>query len=739
MNLRICLLPALALFACSSLHADEASFTVPKNSVKVGIAITVPENAKILKIVAKSDTDVKLGLYLKDDEDFDTAMALGSQALYFSNNNGGDASLAIGTYASPPLHQGTWHVALANYSQTTAAKITLTTSISDTAEVATDFEINFAAAPAALEDAFGGADNLECDVAPWSDATKIVVSGSATTLGAFRQSLLQSALSELSTQIHSPVPVHVQACWRKFDDSGEHAGSYTLAAAQGTYLFRGDAGMPLDDTWYAMAPAERLAGRRNCKYYADVDCSIPEIIVWYNSADIAKHSYDGPEDEALIRSVTMHEITHGLGFLSYLDISEKKDDGTDDPDFLKLNDGYSDAYTANVGFLSSPPTSDAYRVIPLRSLSQDNRKDALTSGTRLVWTDTTLADNPENILDSRPAPENLVELHAPGTIQPGSTLSHLSAVHSGQLMTAVIQSNFPQTLGLAGPMLARAGWNTTPMDFRSPYDDPISGNWYDPDHSGHGIELERVARDPAGDKYAIIFYTFDQTGNSEYYVIPSRLKNGHMGSFDDPAQPAAVGRPIYDRSLHKETYPDGPVGTMQIDFTPAAAKSPACADHTSTQLAVMNWSIGGESGSWCISPALGLAGHPPIDEDLNGFWNAGTSDSGWGFAVIETSDETGSSLNTGLLYYFDNLNQPRWVQVDPGQSGNNAYEPHGYCRTCAKEKLTGTAIGSMRFDLSSPEHVELPSGSNKVTIDIGKYNFKRSGTAVRMYSIPSGQ
>ena len=645
----------------------------------------------------------------------------------------------MGTQAPRARHPGTGHGTVADTAATTAATVTLTTSTSDTAEVPTDFEINFSAAPSALESAFGGADKLECDVAPWTDSTQITVDGDTTTLGEFRQSLLRSTLSELSTQIHSPVPVHVQACWKEFDDSGAHAGSYTLAAAQGTYLFRGDAGMPYPDVWYAMAPAERLAGHRNCQYYSNVDCAIPEIIVWYNSADVAKHNYDGAEDEPLIRSVTMHEITHGLGFLSTLGVREKDDDGADNPGFLKLNDGYEDAYTANVGFLSAPPLTSAYRTIPLQSLTEDNRKTALTSGSLLVWTDPTLGDDPDNVLNTRPAPENLVELHAPSTIQPGSTLSHLAAVHRGQLMTAVIQSNFPQTLGLAGPMLARAGWNTSPMQMSSPYDRPISGNWYDPDHSGHGIEIERIAADPAGDKYAIIFYTFDQSGQPEYFVIPSRLKNGSMGSFDDPAAPAGMGRPIYDPAQHKETYPDGAVGSMRIDFTPAAAKSPVCSGREGTQLAVMYWTVGTTSGSWCISPALGLTRHPPVDEDLNGFWNAGGSDSGWGFATIETSDEGGTSLNTGLLYYYDDQNQPTWVQVDPGQDSNNVYEPHGYCRTCEKQPLTGTAIGTMKFGLTRPEHVELPSGDNTVDIDIGKYGFMRTDTAVRMYSIPSGQ
>ncbi len=737
MKMRFWIPLAFAALALTPAHADEVTVTIPKYSVKTGLAIDVGSNAKILNLKVAGASDAKLGLFLKDGDDFDTAKGLGPQAAYFSNNNGGDASLAIGTYAKPALHAGTWYVAIANYSQTKAVTVTLTTSVSTTAKVPADFQINFSAAPKALETAFGGADSLDCDVDPWTDAKEITVNGSTTTLGEFRQSLLKSTLTELSTQVHSPVPVHIQACWKDFDDSGEHAGAYTLAAAQGTYLFRGDAGMPLQDTWYAMAPAERLAGRRACKYYSDVDCAIPDIVVWYNSADIAKGNYDGPEDEALIRSVTMHEITHGLGFLSLLGVSEKNDDGSDNPDFLLLNGGYADAYTANVGFLSAPPLSSKYRTIALHNLSKDSRKKALTSDSHLVWMDQALADNTQNVLKSRPAPENLVELHAPSNIQPGSTLSHLSSVHSGQLMTAVIQGNFPQTLGLAGPMLARAGWNTSPLDLASPYDNPVPGSWYDIDHSGHGIEMEPTVRESAGTLYSIIFFTFDSAGNPEFFVAPSRLKDGHMGSFDDPSQPAAIYRPIYDPAQHKAVTPDGEVGTLAIDFTPTATQSAACAGHTETQLAVMHWSLGTESGTWCISPALGMVRRPSPGSDLNGLWNAGSSDSGWGFATIETSDEQGTNLNNGLFYFYDKNNQPRWAATDPGKNSDNVYAVHGYCRTCEKEPVSLQTVGTVNFGLTSPEHVDLPSGDNTISIDINDGEFKRTNTAVRMLSLPS--
>lgn len=732
---------------CSNVQADEDIIDLPKQTVNVGINVDVPASANILTITAKGNNGAELGLYLKDSAGFDASKELLGQADYFSNNNSGSASLAIGTYATPALHKGTWHVALVNYSKTQSTTVTLTTSTSNTAKVPTDFQINFNKAPKALEDAFDGADKLECDVAPWTDATAL----GNTTVGQFHQDLIKDALAELSTQIHSPVPVHVQACWKEFDDSGEHAGSYTLAAATGTYLFRGDPGMPLQDAWYAMAPAERLGGRRACNYYSNVECSMPEIVVWFNSADAAKGSYDGPEDEALIRSVTMHEVTHGLGFLSQVGISKENDDGSDNPDYLKFNGDYIDAYSANVGYASASAKHPSdYRVVPFADLSATERENALTSGQFLVWTDPSLGTSVDNILRNNTSPRNLVELYAPSIIQPGSTLSHLSSVHRDQLMTATIHDSRPQTLGLAGPMLARVGWNTSPIAVSNPANMPSPGNWYDPAHSGHGIDLEPVVRDPAGDQYAVIFYTYDANGQSEYYYIGARLKDGHLVSLDNPTQPAQIGRPIYDKATRKATYPAGVVGTMAIDFTAAAASDPACADREGTVLALMNWTLGNDSGRWCISPLTGVVQHPIAAEDLNGLWNAGTSDSGWGMSVTETETSNGTRISPYLLYYYDENNQPRWAQAElddyaPGQTVN-LYDIHGYCRTCLKAERTNQVIGSMKLGLAKPEHSELPSGKNRITIDTelsiqgsGDIDFERNDSALRMYSLPFGQ
>ncbi len=719
----------LLLLAALNARADEQTLVIPPGSAELGIEVFVPVGASILHVTARSDNGTRIDLLLRKDAPFEANGRLFDQADYVSSNvpPANPASLSVGTYATPALSAGTWHLAIANRSARSSTSVTLTTSVDSNPYVETEFIVNFGEPSQALKDLWDDDNPLECDVSPWSDPH----------YGNYRRDLVSETLDKLSQQVFSPIPIHVQACWRDYSDDGDDtAGDFTLASAGAIYYDSDAQGLPLPDAWYAMAPAERLAGRRFCHYYSEVDCTIPEIIVWYNSANVAADFYNGNKPAAVMRSITMHEIVHGLGFLSTMSL-----------DSFELWDHKLDAYLANVAWLTAP-ADDPHNYVtltPLAQLGLAERKAAVTSGQFLVWNDPDLAASDENILSGRPAPRNLVELYAPDTIYPGSTLSHLAMVHSGQLMTPMLQPNHPEALGLAKGVLARAGWNIGPTEVSDRALEPVTGNWYDPAHSGHGIDLQLIKRDSAGNQYGLTFYTFDAAGDPEYYSAGVAVKDGHLGNMANPDKPAPLGRPVYDPETHSATYPDGAVGSIAIDFTSGAAENPACQDHDGAILAAMEWTIDGISGTWCISPLVSPADRPAADHDLNGLWSAGASDSGWGLTVTETAEPDSRYINA-QLYYYGQDNQPRWAtpgpsRLQPGQPVD-LFQLHGYCRTCAKASLVPQAIGTMTFNLVYPEHVELPSGDNSISVDInndpGPF-FQRSDSAMRMYSVPAGQ
>lgn len=742
----MCLL--FALFAGGVACAGEVVIDIPAGTAKVGVTVEVPEGAAILEVTATSNNAAPIALYLKQGAGFSPGTSLAEQADYTSFGVESAASLAIGTYAEPALHAGTWQLALANAGSLDTT-VTLTTAISHSAKVASQFVASFDAPSAAFEAAWNGA--LACDVAPWHDATA-ADNGSGATLGEVRRSRLNGVLDKLAIQVHSPVPVHVQACWKDFPDAFPSDGDFVWAAASGSYIFHDQPGFPEADTWYAMAPAERLSGRRMCQYY-QLACSIPDIIVWYNRAALrdstpAYRTYVRPDAAAAVRFATLHELVHGLGFISLVDLHPQDADGQPNADFLQLREDAEgnalvDAFTANVAYLH-PGQGGQSEVTAFADLSVEQRQAALTSGHGLVWNDPELAASPANALHDLAPPDNLVQLYAPDTIDPYLTLSHLNGeVYPGQLMMPTRSGLLygPRGLGMACDMLAKVGWRAGP--------EPeycgravLTGTWFDPAHSGHGIDLELVGHDPAGDIYSMLFYTFDAEGQPEYYGAALRLANGRLGALGDPSRGADLARPVYDPQSHGPSFPDGASGRVSIEFA-GAVDAPACQGHEREPMALMHWSIGSDSATWCISPTIGMVEQPvPREEDLNGVWSAGSGDSGWGLSLTELMID-GSRQAVSLLYYYDDDKQPRWgiTRLGDYTSGEtvDVHESLGYCRTCAKAPLTTFKIGTMTLDLHYPEHVELPSGDNGVSVDINAHQraFQRHDSAMRLLSLPA--
>lgn len=742
------ILVALAgLLIATITSADTTTLTIPAGTGQA-VNVAVPRNARLLTLTASvaNGRPGQLDMYARPsagagDTGFNVAGDLPRQADYHSSDAAGKARLAISDLHATNAQQVRWYVVLANHGSNTA-EVTLTTAIksamtstSNTPE--TVFNINFNQPSAAVKKTLGGT-SFDCDTAPWHDQTPLDSNGDGnndTTLGAFRESLLQQAAAKLATQVHTPIPINVQACWKKYGDAND-AKHYTLAAAGPTYLFYDIGGSAKPNTWYAAAPTERIAGASLCNLDNSIPCGTPDIIVTYNSDTVAQKSYDGASDEPLIISTTMHELTHGLGFLSQVNTggSEKyKDDPTKDPNFSDLYKSRHDAFTDLVAY------SNNGNVTSYNTLGKSDRTAALTSGTSLVLNDPDLANNPANSQHANAFPANLVQLYAPTTVEPGSTLSHFNDdTHPGQLMDHFIQHNFPTTLGLAEPVLEQVGWSTGPTHA------PLAGAWYDPTHSGHGIDFEPIVRDPAGDQYSVEFYTFNDAGQPTFYFSSGRLRDGHYESIATAGTPAQLYRPKYEPLQRKAVIDPDYSGTMSLDFTSYAAADPACAGRSGPTLALLHWTINGNSGTWCITPLLAAADRPAAISNLNGLWNGGANDSGWGMSIVNKAGSTSPALNPVLLYYYDSDNKSRWAEAAypsyAAGSTTTLYALGGYCRLCSKPagSLPATAIGTLMLDLNKPDGTAPPSGVNTVsfTIDAGML---RNSVPVRLYSLPPGK
>ena len=198
---------------------------------------------------------------------------------------------------------------------------------------------------------------------------------------------VQAAVDVWAANFSSSVPITVDASWGRSSSWG------ILGSARPTNFYSGFAGAPDPSLWYTSALANSLAGK-------DLDKANPEMIIQVNSGAAWNTRGDGAPStsEYDLESVFLHEIAHGLGFLS--------------------NDSYDSYY--GVASLDQPTPYDAYaqtsdgrRLADLPSPSLELAQ-ALTSS--LVWAGP-LAIKANNGVKPK--------LYTPTRYEAGSSTSHL--------------------------------------------------------------------------------------------------------------------------------------------------------------------------------------------------------------------------------------------------------------------------------------------------------------------------
>ena len=122
---------------------------------------------------------------------------------------------------------------------------------------------------------------------------------------AWAQTDIQAAVDVWAANFESSVPIKVDATWGRSQVYG------LLGSARPGNYFNNFVNAPDPTLWYPSALANALAGR-------DLDKNNPEIVIQVNSAAPWDTRNDGKPSlsEYDLQSVFIHEIGHGLGFLS---------------------------------------------------------------------------------------------------------------------------------------------------------------------------------------------------------------------------------------------------------------------------------------------------------------------------------------------------------------------------------------------------------------------------------------
>lgn len=213
----------------------------------------------------------------------------------------------------------------------------------------------------------------------------------------------------------------------------------------------------------------------------------------------------------------------------------------------------------------------------------------------------------------------------------------------------------------------------------------LLGLGYDRSRDGHGFDLHKL-----GEAYILYFYTYDDTGDPEWFLGVSSMDNGVLAgelqryTYDDGADPASQRDGDFD-------------GEFRLDFTMGFA-SAACNDgvnrNDAVQVSEFYWRIGDESSQWCTE-------FLPIGGDFNrspyygGVWYAGEADAGYGFTMTHMGNAV-----TALVYYYDADGQPRWALGAAGDDNASVELRHyeGFCRSCTPRPVRTSRAGTVALD-----------------------------------------
>lgn len=675
---------------------------LPATSLTTDLWIDLPPGSQSLNLTMDNATvGVDVDLFVRYGQPFTgtSAVELMNQADYRSVAADSAEWLRLTSAMVPPVKGGRWYIALVNYANQPAS-FNLTASYSSNpvpkAQIIFQFD--------------NPADG--CDIGGWNDTTPFtpVAGNNATTLGQARRNAANKAAELLAESLTSSVPIVIQGCWP--DDLETSEQSATLASAGPNRIGLNFPGLPIRDAWYGQPVIERMGGTEFCRLAGGGDCNIPTIRANFNPKIDTDEGLGSTRwfyglntaatgNDVDFISTAMHEITHGLGFISLVWVG-------DDESFQCFRDQPPVQHTAGSKFCGMDDVFSLQMVDynggderPFMTLTDEERLAAMTSFNQLQWTSEAAAQSERNIFREDDA--GYVLMYAPSILEPGSSVSHLFqsqnpfGISYPELMTPRQRDNLRE-LGLAEPMLWAVGWDPQPKGNVTIQ----PGMWYDPAHDGHGMVIEPVT----DDIYYVLFYTYDSEGKPEWMASAATVENG---IFNISAPAGSLTRFLYDYSIGpnpntRAHTPDPDVtASLKIDFNASAANEAACQDNVNrgdNQLAVASWQVNDTSGNWCLQPLIPASAYP--SPNLGASWWAGVADQGWGLSLVFFNDVIGV-----VLFYYDASGQPRWaIGTQSGFSIGqeitvNLKEKRGYARTETPVALTELDAGSITLRLNS--------------------------------------
>jgi hypothetical protein len=288
--------------------------------------------------------------------------------------------------------------------------------------------------------------NANADNEGFNDTTVVAPVGgnTGTTRGAQRLIAFNTALNIISQTLSSDVPIQVSA---EFNNLGSTEDFYLLAAAGPKVLLTDFTNAPKTNTWYVSALANRLAGEDlaadevdiDAQFDTGIDTNLIDGVSWYYGLDgqPASNQFD-------FITVALHEIIHGLGFISTLEYSITNEIASADL-FSGSLDSFSSFLQQHHGL---PPT--------LSEMTSAQRGVALTATDDLQWSGR--AGQFASFGFQNGVRQGHIQMYAPEVYEEGSSVSHNSLRLTPNDLMEPAYTGVQHNLGLGAAVLSDIGW-----------------------------------------------------------------------------------------------------------------------------------------------------------------------------------------------------------------------------------------------------------------------------------------
>ena len=243
------------------------------------------------------------------------------------------------------------------------------------------------------------------------------------TLGELRFNLFQEAANVWGVILNSSVPITVNARFEKFGDT-ECTGNSAQLGSAGPTSTQEDFGSGDPNIAYAVALAESLSGTNQNGGFAEVDArfnSRVDLDATCLGGDGFYYGLDenAPDGTTALFATVLHEMGHGLGFLSYVNPNGSWLNGTMDPFSRLLKD------------LETGKTWD--------NMNDVERSNSLLNEPNLVWTGAQVtADRAQHL---GPTTELVINAPAPPGIFDAALGQQSTAIPGGGLTRDVVDGN----------------------------------------------------------------------------------------------------------------------------------------------------------------------------------------------------------------------------------------------------------------------------------------------------------